>query len=154
MQFFLIYFYSNFFHKTKYVEQSSWRRDNRVGWWMGQTHHCDLGLWRGKCHIFLRLGTRLIWCGYFWLSEDLLYIPLTLYVRIENVMDKEDVFITRYHNGTNVKYLPCAFEGIYVLDVSNLLKDLLYEDISKKFHVYDTWLFWHNMAFVNFQLNS
>jgi hypothetical protein len=49
-----------------------------------------------------------------WLSENLLYkdIPLTLYVKIDNVMDKEIVFITQNHNSTNVKYLPCALEGI------------------------------------------
>jgi hypothetical protein len=62
------------------------------------------------------------------LSEDLLYkdIPLTLYVIIDNVMDKDNMFMTRDHNGTNVKYLPCAFEGIYVLDVYNFPKNLLY----------------------------
>jgi hypothetical protein len=37
----------------------------------------------------------------------------------------------------NVKYLPCAFE-VYVLDVSNLPKDLLYEEILTKLHVYNT----------------
>jgi hypothetical protein len=74
------------------------------------------------------------------LQEDLLYkdIPLTLYIRTENGMDKENVFKVWDHNGTNVKYLPCVFEGVYVLDVSNLLEDLLYEDIPTKFHVYDT----------------
>ncbi len=66
--------------------------------------------------------------------EDLLYkdIPLTLYFRTKNVMNRENVFIACDHNGTNVKYFPCAFEGFYlldVLDVSNLLEDLLYEDI-------------------------
>ncbi len=76
----------------------------------------------------------------FLLFEDLLYkdIPLTLYVRFENVMDKESVFITWDHNGTSVRYLPCAFEGVYVLDVSNLPKNVLYKDISIEFHVYDT----------------
>jgi hypothetical protein len=66
----------------------------------------------------------------FWLLKDLLYkdIPLTLHVRIDNVMDKENVF-----NRTNVKYLPCAFERVYVLVVSNLLKDLLYKDILRSF---------------------
>jgi hypothetical protein len=66
------------------------------------------------------------------LPKDLLYkdIPLTLYFRIENVMDRESVFIAWDHNGTSVKYLPCAFEGVYVLNVSNLLEDLLYKDIS------------------------
>ncbi len=39
-------------------------------------------------------------------------ISLTLYVRIKNVMDSESVFIAWDHNGTNVKYLPCAFEGV------------------------------------------
>ncbi len=74
------------------------------------------------------------------LPKDLLYkdIPLTLYVRLENVMDRESVFIAWDHNGTNVKYLQCAFKGVYVLDVSNLLEDLLYEDIPTKFHVYNT----------------
>jgi hypothetical protein len=51
------------------------------------------------------------------------------------------VFIAWDHNGINVKYLPCAFEGIYVLDVSNLLEDLLYDDAPTKFHVYNTRLF-------------
>ncbi len=76
----------------------------------------------------------------FRLHEDLLYkdIPLTLYVKTKSVMDRENVFITQNHNGTRVKYLPCAFERVYVLDVSNLPKDLLYEDIPTKFHVYDT----------------
>jgi hypothetical protein len=74
------------------------------------------------------------------LSEDLLYkdIPLTLYVKIVNVMDRESVFIAWDHNGTNVKYLPCVFKGVYVLDVSNLPEDLLYENILTKFHVYGT----------------
>jgi hypothetical protein len=31
-----------------------------------------------------------------------------------------------------------CFEEVYVLDLSNLLKDLLYEDILIEFHVYDT----------------
>jgi hypothetical protein len=76
----------------------------------------------------------------FWLPEDLLYkdLTLTLYVRTENVMDKESVFKVWDHNGTNVKYFPWAFEGVYVLDVSNLLEDLLYKDIPTKFHVYNT----------------
>jgi hypothetical protein len=61
----------------------------------------------------------------FQLSKDLLYkdIPLTLYVKIEHVIEKESVFITWDQNGTSVKYLPCAFEGVYVLNGSNLLKD-------------------------------
>jgi len=41
------------------------------------------------------------------LPKDLLYkdMPLTLYVRIERVIDKENVFITWDHNGINVKYV-------------------------------------------------
>ncbi len=76
----------------------------------------------------------------FRLSGDLLYkeISLTLYVRIDNVTDKESVFIVYNHNGTNVKYLPCTFAKVYVLDVSNLLEDLLYKNILIEFHVYDT----------------
>ncbi len=56
------------------------------------------------------------------LLKNLLYkdIPLTLYVKFENVMDKENVFKAWDHNGTNVKYIPCMFKGVYVLDVSNL----------------------------------
>ncbi len=78
-------------------------------------------------------------------------MPFTLYFRIENVMDKENVFITWDHNGTNVKYLPCVFKGIYVLDVSNLPEDLLYEDTLTKFHVYDMHDYfdtiWHLLIF-------
>jgi hypothetical protein len=37
-------------------------------------------------------------------------------------MDRESVFIAWDHNGTNVKYLPLTFEGVYVLDVSNLFQ--------------------------------
>jgi hypothetical protein len=66
-------------------------------------------------------------------------------------MDKENVFITWYHNGYNVKYLSCQFKGVYVLDVSKLPKDLLYEDISIQFHVYDTSEYvhtiWHLLIF-------
>jgi hypothetical protein len=43
---------------------------------------------------------------------------LTLYVRIVNVMDRENVFIAWDHDATNVKYFPCVFEKVYVLDVS------------------------------------
>jgi hypothetical protein len=70
----------------------------------------------------------------FQLFEDLLYkdITLVLYVKTENVMDRENVLIAWNHNGTNVK---CTFEGVYVLGVSNLLKNLLYEDIPIEFHV-------------------
>jgi hypothetical protein len=48
------------------------------------------------------------------------------------------MFIAWDYKGANVKYLPCLFEGIYVLDVINMLKDLLYKDIPKELHVYDT----------------
>jgi hypothetical protein len=50
----------------------------------------------------------------FQLLKDLLYkyIPLTLYIRTKNVMDRESVFIAWDHNNTNVKYLPCAFKRV------------------------------------------
>jgi hypothetical protein len=48
------------------------------------------------------------------------------------------MFITWDYKGADVKYLPCLFEGIYVLDVINMLKDLLYKDIPGELHVYDT----------------
>jgi len=56
-------------------------------------------------------------------------IPLKLYVKtknvIENVIVKESVFIIWDHNSMNVIYLPCAFEGEYILNVSNLLENFL-----------------------------
>jgi hypothetical protein len=48
------------------------------------------------------------------------------------------VFIAWDHNGANIKYLPCMFEGVYVLDVSNLHEDLLYEDNLMELRVYNT----------------
>jgi hypothetical protein len=74
------------------------------------------------------------------LLEVLLYkdMSLTLHVKTNNIMERVSVFIAWDHNGTSVKYLPCAFKEVYVLDVSNLLKDLLYEDILIEFHVYDS----------------
>ncbi len=67
-------------------------------------------------------------------------------------MDKESVFIAWDHNGIIINYLPCMFDGVYVLDVSNLLAEvLLYEDILTKFHVYDTQEYfetiWHLLIF-------
>jgi hypothetical protein len=35
-------------------------------------------------------------------------------------------------------YLPCAFEGVYILNVSNLLKTFLDKNILRKLHVYNT----------------
>ncbi len=64
-------------------------------------------------------------------------IPITFYISSECVINKERVLIAWDHNGMDVKYLPCAFESIYVLDVTNLLEDLIHEDIFKE-HVYDT----------------
>jgi hypothetical protein len=54
------------------------------------------------------------------LLKDLLYkdIPISFYISNEHVMDRD-------HNGVNVKYFPCMFESIYVLDVTNMLEDLL-----------------------------
>ncbi len=75
----------------------------------------------------------------YWFPEDLLYknIPLTLYVRTDNIMDKKCVFIAWDHNGMIIKYFSCVFEKVHVLNVSNLLEDLLYEDIPMELHVYD-----------------
>jgi hypothetical protein len=53
-------------------------------------------------------------------------------------MNRESVLIAWEHNGTDVKYLPCVFKRVYLLDVSNLLENLLCEDIPTKFHVYNT----------------
>jgi hypothetical protein len=53
-------------------------------------------------------------------------------------MDTENVFIAWDHNDINVKCFPYAFERVYVLDVSNLPKDLLYKDILMELHVYNT----------------
>ncbi len=74
------------------------------------------------------------------LSKDLFYkeIPMTFYVNSECAVKRKRVFITWVHNGVNVKYLPCAFEGIYVLNFTNMPKDLLYEDIHGELHIYDT----------------
>ncbi len=75
--------------------------------------------------------------------EDLLSknITLTLYVKTknvtENIMDKENVIVWD-HNSMNVIYLPCAFEGVYILNVSNLLKTFLDKNILRKLHVYNT----------------
>jgi hypothetical protein len=67
------------------------------------------------------------------LSKDLLYkeIPMTFYVKIEHVVKRKPMFIVWVHNGVNVKYLPCAFEDIYVLN-------LIYEDIHGELCIYDT----------------
>ncbi len=48
------------------------------------------------------------------------------------------MFIAWDYKGANVKYLPCLFEGLYVLDVINMSKYLLYKDIPGELHVYDT----------------
>jgi hypothetical protein len=63
---------------------------------------------------------------------------MTFYVNSEGVMDGEQTYIVWDHNGVDVKYLPCVFDGIYVLDVTNMLKDLLYNDIPRELHVYNT----------------
>jgi hypothetical protein len=58
--------------------------------------------------------------------------------KVVTIMDRKCVFIAWDHNGMIIKYLPCVFEKVHVLNVSNLFKDLLYEDILMEFHVYDT----------------
>jgi hypothetical protein len=53
-------------------------------------------------------------------------------------VEGEQMFIAWDYEGANVKYLLCSFEGIYALDVINKLKYLLYRDIPRELHVYDT----------------
>jgi hypothetical protein len=65
-------------------------------------------------------------------------IPMAFYVNIKHVMDREQMFITWDRNGVNVKYLSFMFEGVYILNVTNVLEDLLDEDILGELHVYDT----------------
>jgi hypothetical protein len=74
------------------------------------------------------------------LSDDLLYkdILMTFYVNNEHVVDGEQGFIAWDHNGVDVKYLPCAFDGLYVLDLKNMHEDLLYKYIPEELHVYHT----------------
>jgi hypothetical protein len=49
------------------------------------------------------------------------------------------MFISWDYKGVDlVTYWPCAFDGVYDFDVVNLLKGLLYKDIPKELHVYDT----------------
>jgi hypothetical protein len=43
------------------------------------------------------------------------------------------MFIAWDYKGVDVKYLSCVFEGIYVLDVVNMPKYLLYKNIHKNF---------------------
>ncbi len=63
---------------------------------------------------------------------------MTFYANNESVMDGEQMFTVWDHNGVDVKYLSCVFNGIYVLDVKNMPKDLLYNDIPRELHVYNT----------------
>jgi hypothetical protein len=65
-------------------------------------------------------------------------IPLILYVSSEQLVKGNQMFVTWDYKGANVKYLSCAFEGIYILDAINMPKDLFYEDMPKEFHVYGT----------------
>jgi hypothetical protein len=43
-------------------------------------------------------------------------------------------------------YWPCAFKGVYDFDVVNLLKGLMYKDIAKELHVYDTQNYFNKMT--------
>jgi hypothetical protein len=74
------------------------------------------------------------------LLDYLLYkdILMTFYVNNEHVVDGEQRFIAWDHNVVDVKYLPCVFDGVYVLDLTNMPKDLLYKDILEELHVYHT----------------
>jgi hypothetical protein len=53
-------------------------------------------------------------------------------------VDGEQRFIAWDHNGAYVKCLLCAFDGVYVLDLINIPKDLLYKNIPVELHVYHT----------------
>jgi hypothetical protein len=70
--------------------------------------------------IYLQVRKGRISCGYCSVLEGLVYkdIPITFYISNEHVVDGDD-------NGVNVKYFPCMFESIYVLNVTNMPKDLL-----------------------------
>jgi hypothetical protein len=49
------------------------------------------------------------------------------------------MFIAWGYKGVDLlTYWQCAFEGEYDFDVIKLLKGLLYKDIPKELHVYDT----------------
>jgi len=63
---------------------------------------------------------------------------MTFDVNTNCVMDEEWVFIAWDHNGVNVKRLPCTFEDVYDLDVTNMFKDFSYKDIPGEIHVYNT----------------
>jgi hypothetical protein len=74
------------------------------------------------------------------LLDDLLYrdITMTFYINNEHVVDGEQRFIAWDHNGVYDKYLPCVFDVVYVLDLTNMPEDLLYKDILEELHVYHT----------------
>jgi hypothetical protein len=63
---------------------------------------------------------------------------VTFDVSIECIVKRKQVFIAWVHNDVNVKYLPCTLEGIYVLNLTSMPKYLLYEDIHRELHIYDT----------------
>ncbi len=63
---------------------------------------------------------------------------MTFDVNTKCVMEEERVFIAWDHNGVNVKCLPCMFESVYDLDVTNMFKDFSHKDIPKETHGYNT----------------
>ncbi len=88
---------------------------------MGGPHHCELGLYEKANVIYFPSQEEGEYdVNIFWLPANLLSKDIPC-VKIENVMDKKNVFIAWDRNGTNVKYLSCVFKGVYVLNVSNLL---------------------------------
>ncbi len=88
----------------------------------------------------------------FQLLEDLLYkdIPLTLYVKTKNVMDRESVFIAWDHNDISVQYLPCTFEKVYLGCLEFTWGLVVQGQLDKVSCLQHTRLFWHNMTFGNF----
>jgi len=118
---------------------------------MGWPHHCELGLYERANAIYFPSKEEVeYYVNIFLLLVDLLYkdIPLTLYVKIEYVMDKKNVFIAWDRNDTSVKYLPCVFKGVYVLNVSNLL--------CKGVNIHCSWLcqFHNKSSHLRKRLNS
>ncbi len=96
--------------------------------------------WDYKHRVFPKLEKWKVTCGCHSITKDLLYneISLTLYVNIKQIVEGERVFVAWDYKGANVKCLSCPFEGIYILNVINMSKDLLYKGVPKKLHIYDT----------------
>jgi hypothetical protein len=90
MHYFLLFLWFPFFHKMKYVKQSSWRRYNWKGSWR-DAHTIMTWDYEGEdLKYFLDQEDGKYNMNISWLLKNLLYkdIPVTLYVRTENVLDR------------------------------------------------------------------